>query len=100
VQLLCEGRLVAAIFYEPLYVPQRVVFTGLKATRIMDDQRAVLLVICKRLPDVVAASPFSTATDADLGLYQPSSFLSPARSAADCFTDFYIVEAEHPCQKG
>ena len=84
-QLLCEGRLVATIFYEPLYVPQRVVFTGLKATRIMDDQRAVLLVIGKRLPDVVAASPFSTATNADLGFYQPSSFLSPCTLGSRLF---------------
>src|SRR2546423_553107 len=37
VQLLCEGRLVATIFYEPLYISQRVVFTSFKATRIVDD---------------------------------------------------------------
>ena len=66
-QLLCEGCLVATIFYKNLDVPQRVVFTGLKAARIMDDECAVLLVIRKRVPDVVAASLFSTATNAGLG---------------------------------
>lgn len=68
VQLLCEGCLIATILYESLYISQCVAFTGFKAARIVDNQGPILLVIRERLPDVVAASPFSTATNAGLSL--------------------------------